>query len=56
MTPVTVSIVSVNEVTAAATVAVVALFGFALRRRSWTWWLTGYAATLLTLVLAWSDR
>ena len=34
----------------------IVLFGLALRARSWTLWLMGYAATLLTLVLAWRSR
>jgi hypothetical protein len=45
-----------HAVTAAVAASVIVLFGLALRGRSWTLWLAGYAATLLTLVLAWRGR
>ena len=50
------TIVEISGFTAALVVAVVVLFGFALRGRSWTLWLAGYATTVLTLVLAWRRR
>ena len=50
------SIVGINAMTIAAFAVVVALFALALRGRSWTLWLAGYTATLLTLVLAWRSR
>jgi hypothetical protein len=48
--------VEISGITAAMAIAVVVLFGFALRGRSWTWWLLGYALTLATLALAWRRR
>ena len=48
--------VEIGGITAATAVALLVLFGLALRRRSWTWWLLGYVMTLVTLVLAWSRR
>lgn len=50
------SIGAIDGVTVASTAAVIVLFGLALRGRSWTLWLAGYAATLLALVLAWRNR
>lgn len=50
------SIGAISSAVVASTVAVIVLFGLALRGRSWTLWLAGYAATLLTLVLAWRSR
>jgi hypothetical protein len=48
--------VEIHGVPAVAAAMVIVLFGLALRGRSWTLWLAGYAATLLTLVLAWRGR
>lgn len=39
-----------------ATTAVVVLFAAALRLRSWSVWLLALAATVVTLVIAWSYR
>lgn len=39
-----------------ATAVVVGLFAVALRMRSWPMWLGALAATLATLLLAWSYR
>jgi len=50
------SFVELSGVTVASTALVITLFGLALRARSWTLWLMGYAAALLTLVLAWRTR
>lgn len=50
------SLVESSSVTVASTALMIVLFGLALRARSWTLWLMGYAATLLTLVLAWRSR
>jgi len=47
---------AIGGAAAVSTAVVVVLFGLALRGRSWTLWLAGYAATLLTLVLAWRSR
>jgi hypothetical protein len=53
---VSMSFVELSGVTVASTALVITLFGLALRARSWTLWLMGYAAALLTLVLAWRTR
>lgn len=50
------ALAALDSATAAATLVVVVLFAAALRGRSWTLWLAGYAATLITLVLAWRSR
>lgn len=50
------AIVEVSGLTLAAFAVVIALFALALRGRSWTLWLAGYAATVLTLALAWRSR
>lgn len=39
-----------------ATAVTVVLFLLALRGRSWSLWLLGYAATVATLALAWRFR
>ena len=52
----TMDIVEIRGITVATSVAVLVLFGLALRGRSWTLWLAGYAMTIVTLVLAWRSR
>jgi hypothetical protein len=53
---VNINIVEIRGIAAATSVAVLVLFGLALRGRSWTLWLAGYAMTIVTLVLAWRGR
>ena len=48
--------VEIGGITAATGVALLVLFGLALRGRSWTWWVLGYVMTLVTLVIAWTRR
>lgn len=47
---------AIGEMSGASVVAVavvIVLFALALRGRSWTLWLAGYGATLVTLLLSW---
>jgi hypothetical protein len=53
---VTTPIVEISGITVATSVAVLVLFGLALRSRSWTLWLAGYLTTIVTLILAWRSR
>lgn len=50
------TIVEISGITVATSVAVLVLFGLALRGRSWTLWLVAYLTTIATLVLAWRSR